>query len=138
MTDQRKSNRLHDLVVAIDFDGTCVTHEYPKVGRSIGAERVLTELTNQGARLILWTMRSGERLSESIRWFEEREIPLWGINENPEQKTWTTSPKVYANIYIDDAAFGAPLRQGFSGERLYIDWEEVRKILVYRNILVGD
>ena len=27
--------------IAIDFDGTVVTHEYPKVGRDIGAVPVL-------------------------------------------------------------------------------------------------
>jgi hypothetical protein len=33
---------LLDIVIAVDFDGTCVTHEYPKVGRDIGAESVLS------------------------------------------------------------------------------------------------
>ncbi len=25
------------MIIAIDFDGTCVTHMYPKIGRDIGA-----------------------------------------------------------------------------------------------------
>ena len=25
------------MIIAIDFDGTCVTHEYPKIGKDIGA-----------------------------------------------------------------------------------------------------
>jgi hypothetical protein len=29
------------VIIAVDFDGTCVTHEYPKVGRDIGAVPVL-------------------------------------------------------------------------------------------------
>lgn len=29
------------MIIAVDFDGTCVTHEYPKVGREIGAVGVL-------------------------------------------------------------------------------------------------
>jgi hypothetical protein len=32
------------FVVGVDFDGTCVTHEYPKIGRDIGAVPVLKEL----------------------------------------------------------------------------------------------
>ena len=26
--------------ILIDFDGTCVTHEFPKVGKNIGAEQL--------------------------------------------------------------------------------------------------
>lgn len=25
------------MIIAIDFDGTCVTHEFPKIGKDIGA-----------------------------------------------------------------------------------------------------
>ena len=25
------------MIIAVDFDGTCVTHEYPNVGKNIGA-----------------------------------------------------------------------------------------------------
>lgn len=30
--------------IAIDFDGTCVTHEYPRVGNNIGAVPVLKKI----------------------------------------------------------------------------------------------
>lgn len=120
---------LQGLIVAIDFDGTCVTHEYPKVGRYIGAEPVLRDMVDQGARLILWTMRSGEPLADAVKWFEDRKIPLWGVNANPEQN-WTTSPKCYAKLYIDDAALGAPLCPGvMAGERPYIDWDRARGLI---------
>ena len=36
------------MEIAIDFDGTCVTHEYPGVGREIGAAPVLKKLTENG------------------------------------------------------------------------------------------
>jgi len=29
------------MIIAIDFDGTCVTHDYPAIGKDIGAIRVL-------------------------------------------------------------------------------------------------
>ena len=45
------------ITIAIDFDGTCVTHEYPNVGRDIGAAPVLRKLVENGHKLILWTMR---------------------------------------------------------------------------------
>lgn len=46
------------MLIAVDFDGTCVTHEFPKVGKDIGAERVLKLLVENGHQLILHTMRS--------------------------------------------------------------------------------
>lgn len=29
----------NEICINIDFDGTCVTHEFPNVGKSIGAEK---------------------------------------------------------------------------------------------------
>ena len=116
-------------MIAVDFDGTCVTHEYPKVGRFIGAEGVLHDLVAEGHKLILWTMRSGEYLADAVRWFDERKIPLLGVNENPTQKEWTQSPKACAQLYIDDAALGVPLCAGLNGERPFVDWEEVHALI---------
>jgi hypothetical protein len=48
-------------IIVVDFDGTCVSHEYPRVGRCIGAQKVLTRLVEDGAKLILFTMRSGKQ-----------------------------------------------------------------------------
>jgi len=134
------------MIFAIDFDGTCVTHEFPNVGRDIGAAEVLKKLNSKGHKLILWTMRSnvenpdsddptiinkaGNYLDDAVEWFTKNNIKLWGINENPEQKTWTHSPKAYAQIYIDDAALGAPLKNGNEGERPYIDWESIERVFV--------
>lgn len=123
-------------IIAVDFDGTCVTHEYPKIGREIGAAPVLHELVKRGCKLILWTMRSDDRpdgstpLTDAVKWFEGHGIPLWGIQRNPEQDTWTASPKAYAKLYIDDAALGAPLCPGLQGERPFIDWDAVRRLLL--------
>ena len=98
------------MIIAIDFDGTCTTHDYPKVGKDIGAVPVLKRLVEAGHSLILWTMRSGPTLTDAVIWFEANDIPLMGVNENPGQAVWTTSPKAYANLYLDDAALGCPLK----------------------------
>ena len=98
------------MVIAVDFDGTVVTHEYPHIGRDAGAVPVLKELIANGNRLILYTMRSGRLLDAATRWFDERGISLYAVNGNPEQKEWSASPKVYANLYIDDSSLGCPLR----------------------------
>jgi hypothetical protein len=134
-------NLKNKLVVGVDFDGTCVTHEYPKIGRDIGAVPVLKELVNSGHKLILWTMRSHkltekgvDTLQDAIDWFQKNEIPLWGINENPEQKSWTDGNKQYANLYIDDAALGCPLIYN-EIERPFVDWIEIQKFLKESNII---
>lgn len=117
------------MIIAIDFDGTCVTHEYPEVGKDIGAVPILKKMVERGDQLILWTMRSGETLQEAVDWFKENGIPLFGVQTNPDQGSWTSSPKAYAQLYIDDAALGCPLKYPMSGKRPYVDWSAVEKIL---------
>ncbi len=117
------------LIYAVDFDGTCVTHDFPDVGKDIGAQKVLKRMVARGDNLILWTMRSGKELQDAVEWFGANDIPLWGIQRNPEQDTWTTSPKAYAQIYIDDAALGCPLSYPLNGKRPYVDWVQVQSIL---------
>lgn len=97
------------MVIGLDFDGTCVTHEYPQVGQDIGAVPVLKKLVENGHQLILNTMRSGRELGDAIDWFKENGIELYGVGYNPTQARWTTSNKCYAELYIDDAGLGAPL-----------------------------
>lgn len=124
------------MYIAVDFDGTCVTHEYPRVGRDIGAVPVLKKLVDAGHKLILNTMRSGDELADAIQWFIDNDIPLFGINENPTQKSWTASPKVYANLYIDDAALGCPLTtDNFFIVKPYVNWREVEKQLIKMELI---
>jgi hypothetical protein len=121
-------------VICIDFDGTCVEHEFPKVGADIGAVPVLKELVSNGNQLILFTMRSngksGNFLDDAIEWFSKNEIPLYGIQTNPTQKNWTSSPKAYGELYIDDAALGAPLIYPGGGKNPYIDWAKAKEFLI--------
>lgn len=122
--------------ICIDFDGTCVTHDYPKVGHEIGAIPVLKKLVSKGNRLILWTMRSGKLEDDARMWFELNGIPLYSIGVNPEQKEWTNSNKAYAQIYIDDAALGAPLKIDSSlSNRPFLDWEKATIMLIEKGIL---
>lgn len=133
--------------IVIDFDGTCVSHEFPIVGKEIGAVKVLKKLVKHGHRLILFTMRSdrpvggntgdptisdvtGMFLTDAVNWFNQNDIPLYGVQTNPTQKNWTTSPKAYGQLIIDDAALGCPLKQDLSvSERLFVDWAKVEKYL---------
>ena len=134
------------MTINIDFDGTCVTHEFPRVGKDIGAIPVLNKLADAGHNLILFTMRSdieevtsddygihkqaGEYLTDAVNWFIDNHIPLHGVNVNPTQHTWTKSPKAYGQLYIDDAALGCPLIYNSKiSDRPFVDWAKVEEML---------
>jgi hydroxymethylpyrimidine pyrophosphatase-like HAD family hydrolase len=125
-----KQKNKDKLAIAVDFDGTCVTHEYPDVGNDIGAIPVLKELVSLGHDLILFTMRDGKELQDAINWFKNNDIKLWGVQYNPTQRNWTKSNKCYANVYIDDAALGCPLIYPQNGDRPFVDWVRVREMLI--------
>lgn len=120
------------MIIAVDFDGTIVEHEFPEIGEAVpGAFRWMKDFQASGAKLILWTMRSdGEAddlfLSHAVEFCRTNGIEFWGVNRNPEQDDWTTSPKAYAHLYIDDAAHGCPLRVNPRvGGRPFVDWDKV-------------
>lgn len=133
--------------IVIDFDGTVVTNEFPDIGKEIGATDVLKELVKNGHNLILSTMRSdidepivgdnkeiiekgGLYLTEAVRWFKERNIPLYGIQKHPTQHNWTYSPKAYGQMIIDDSALGCPLKYDLSiSTKPFVDWEKIKDIL---------
>jgi len=119
------------MYIAIDFDGTVVKHKYPEIGEDIGAVPVLKALVAKGHKLILHTMRGHtlegrDTLQEAIDWFEKNGIELYGVNENKSQKRWTTSKKVFANLYIDDSALGAPVMYDNEFNR-FIDWKSIEQ-----------
>ena len=132
-----KIDRSLPRVIAIDFDGTCVTHEYPNLGRDIGAQAVLFELVARGHKLILFTMRSGPELEAAIAWFWQNKIELFHVQTNPTQRRWTTSPKCLADLYIDDRGLGMPLTLDEAEGRSFVDWKEVRRLLIEEGILDG-
>ena len=124
------------MYIAIDFDGTCVTHDYPRIGKEIGATKVLKRLVEAGHKLILNTMRSDKELQDAVNWFKKNGIELYGVNENPTQKRWTNSPKVYAHMYIDDAAFGCPLINAPElSNRPFVDWDSIDLQLIQKGII---
>lgn len=142
--------------ILIDFDGTCVSHEFPKIGKEIGAAPVLKTLTENDHNLILFTMRCdfdeessknikgsptgtnvpGLYLTEAIEWFKKHDIPLYGVQTNPTQHYWTTSPKAYGDIMIDDSAIGIPLINNVEYSRKpFVDWKMVTTLLTKRMLL---
>lgn len=118
------------MIFAVDFDGTCVDHQFPALGPDVPhAVESLRKLVSNGHQIILWTMRSDEPLEHAVNWFTHNGIPLFGVNANPEQH-WSNSPKAYANFYIDDAAVGCPLLDPIApGGRMRVDWLGVMALI---------
>ncbi len=116
------------MIVAVDFDGTVVDNHWPKVGEEApGAVDALLLLSNAGHRIVLWTCRCEAALEDAVAWFEERGIQLAGVNDVPGRQG--PSPKLSADVYIDDKGLGVPLitLYGFRGP--VVDWARVPELL---------
>jgi hypothetical protein len=121
---------MKSITINCDVDGTVFTHDYPNIGHDIGAVPVLKALTNNGHKLIIFTMRDGKELQEAVDWFAKNEIPVYGVQSNPTQKRWTKSPKSYAQLMIDDSSIFAPLIFDETiSNRPFINWVKVEEEL---------
>ena len=133
------------LVIAVDFNGTCVTYAYPDAtGEDIGAVPVLKRLIAEGHSLVLMSgiEREGEfelpivkeRWDDMMKWIEDNELTFVGINCNPLEKY--RSKKLTADIYIDDHCLGIPTKfdQTISN-RPFVDWDGCEQLLEMLNVL---
>lgn len=96
-------------LIAVDFDGTIVTHAYPKIGKDIPfAIETLIRLQREGYRLVLWTVRSGALLQEAEDYCQSKGLEFYAINANfpGDVMSEKDSRKVNADIYIDDRNVG--------------------------------
>lgn len=109
------------LTIAVDFDGTIVEHDFPKIGREmLFAFDCLRALQLKGHKLILWTFREGKLLQEAVDYCAANQIIFYAVNRSyPEENSIEgVSRKVNADIFIDDRNIG-----GFPG------WGEVFQML---------
>lgn len=96
-------------IIAVDFDGTLIEEgKWPGVGEA--NEEVLNYLKDQqknGAKIVLWTNRSGDSLATAVRWCHEQGLKLDAVNDNlPESIAFygENIRKIYADEFIDDRA----------------------------------
>ncbi len=100
------------MTIAIDFDGTIVQHEYPKIGRELPfAIDTLKKIQNEGHhQLILWTVREGDLLKEAVEYCRSRGLEFYAVNSNyPVAETetiQTQARKLTADLFIDDRNLG--------------------------------
>lgn len=139
-----------NFIVSLDFDGTLVnTFKYPvfdpkPLPNLLESLRWMEE--NLGAKFILLTQRDHDHycnssgravkkriwdfhqsvLQDAIDWCVSQGISLIGVNENPYQKDWSTSRKVYSDLIIDDRSL-LPLDSNGC-----VDWAETLNLIKSR------
>jgi len=98
------------MIIAVDFDGTIVKHEYPKIGRELPfAVDTLKRLQQSPEyQLILWTVREGVELQEALEFCKNRGLEFYAVNSNyPEEEAEHKEPrKLKADLFIDDRNLG--------------------------------
>jgi len=98
------------MIIAVDFDGTIVKHEYPKIGRELPfAIDTLKRLQQKPEyQLILWTVREGVELQEALEFCKSRGLEFYAVNSNyPEEEAEHKEPrKLKADLFIDDRNLG--------------------------------
>ena len=136
--------------LSITFDNCVVKSIYPEIIEDVPhAEQVLKKLVAAGVHIILTTLRSRMKpitnvvsfytfphdntLTPAVEWFNSRDIPLHGVNYNPEQSYWTNSTKPYATYVIDPRAIGCPTIPYDHGR--YVDWMAIEKFFYKNKIL---
>lgn len=96
------------MTIAVDFDGTIVTHEYPKIGKPIPfAIETLRKLEYEGHKLILWSVREGKLLDEAVEYCSNNGLEFYAVNKNdPEEDIDHCQRKLAVDIFIDDRNIG--------------------------------
>ena len=98
------------MTIAVDFDGTIVEHKYPEIGKELPfAFDSLKRLQENGHRIILWTVREGDRLAEAVEYCRRKGLEFYAVNSEYPDASWSgegVSRKVQADVYIDDRGVG--------------------------------
>lgn len=96
-------------VYAVDFDGYLAEAAWPGIGAPrLNVIEHFINLRACGHKLILWTCREGDRLSEAIRWCAGHGLAFDAYNASlPEwiERYGTNPRKIGADFYCDDRSY---------------------------------
>ena len=107
------------MILAIDFDGTLVDHEYPKIGAlKPGAKEALLAFKKAGHKIVIWTCRAGEEERAVRQFMNDNGVPYDVLNAAAPGADLGTR-KIYADVYIDDKCM-----------RFDDNWEDLRRLIV--------
>lgn len=107
---------IRDKIIAIDFDGTIVEHEFPEIGplREHAKEAINTIAKHN--RVCIWTCRNGDYAVKACKFLNENEIPFDFFNASPIDYINAGCRKIIADCYIDDRnLFG------------HVNWKEIEQ-----------
>jgi hypothetical protein len=98
------------MIIAVDFDGVLCESRFPEIGApDYEVVSLVRQLIDTGHEVILWTSRTGDRLTEAVEWCEDRGLHFCAVNGNApsnrerfEAEYPHPSPKVYADVYVED------------------------------------
>lgn len=117
---------VHPLILAVDFDGTICKHaKFPELGDPVPHSiEWLHKFHDAGAKMFMWTCRSGDALELATQFASSHKLHFSGYNAYKYWEGFDVSDKLFANMYIDDAAACVPLVR-LADERPYLDWTVV-------------
>lgn len=145
------------MIVYLDFDGTVVEHEYPKMGRcNYGCFEVIKKLQDSGHSIILNTYRADindgtlqkalDYINHSSAFLvkdrtQRGNLKLEEINmflpEKEYPHRWNIEGMKHTNkIFIDDLAKNIPLKKCVMARGNMVDWDEVEKQLTEAGIIM--
>lgn len=98
---------MYSKIIAVDFDGTLCEDVYPSIGEpKLEVIDYVKSEQAKGARIILWTCRTGFELENALDWCERMfYLKFDAVNGNlPEviEMFGMDTRKIYADEYIDD------------------------------------
>lgn len=106
-------------IVAIDFDGTIVKHEYPEVGPLLPGAAETIRWLHTWADIIIWTCRYlPDDIKQARDFLDANDIPFDFVNDNKPGIGFSPTPKIYFDIGIDDRNLGG-----------LPPWSEIRRSL---------
>jgi hypothetical protein len=126
--------------IYLDFDGTCVEHVYPEIGRcNFGCIEVIDKLQKAGHTIILNTYRSEldqMAFKTAIEWFDKaymftkvRDLdfdlqPIEYLTSKMDPVPWNWEFfKKEGIIMIDDYSNGIPLKNAVMSNGRMVDWD---------------
>ncbi len=141
--------------IYLDFDGTVVEHDYPKIGRcNFGCMEVIKKLQDAGHKIILNTYRADCKdgtLEQAISLINDKHWML--IKDKSFRDTFELKPldlilpnKIHPNvwdwdvikltneIWIDDIAVNIPLKPACMVQNMMVDWDELDKQFIKNKI----
>lgn len=90
-------------IIAVDLDGTVFESEkktYKILEPNIKLIKTLIKMKENGAVLIAWTVRDKKLLEDAISYCETLGLKFDKVNK--AHVRFSSSPKIYADIYLDD------------------------------------